>query len=61
LTVSCDEEEILGIADSLKITFYDASYVYHAKKNKIPLVTEDLELMNKVKPQIITLKLNNLI
>ena len=61
LTISCNEEEILSIADGLKITFYDASYVYHAKKNKIPLVTEDLELMNKAKPQIKTLELNNLI
>lgn len=60
LTVTCHEEETLSIAESLKITFYDASYVYYAKNKKIPLVTEDTELMNKAKPQIKTLKLNNL-
>jgi predicted nucleic acid-binding protein len=61
LTINCHEEEILSIAESLKITFYDASYIYHAKNKKIPLATEDTELANKAKSQINTLKLNNLI
>lgn len=61
LTINCHEEEILSIADNLKVTFYDASYLYHAKNKKIPLITEDRELMDKAKPHIKTLKLDNLI
>jgi predicted nucleic acid-binding protein len=42
------EEEILGIATKLKMTFYDASYVYVAKAKELRLVTEDLRLIKKV-------------
>lgn len=61
LTISCHEEEILTIAERLKITFYDASYIYHAKNKKTSLATEDTQLMDKAKTQIKTIKLNNLI
>jgi len=60
LTINCHEQETLNIADDLKITFYDASYIYHAKNNKTPLITEDNELTEKAKPHIKTLKLHNL-
>jgi predicted nucleic acid-binding protein len=59
LTVNGHEEETLSIADNLKITFYDASYVYHAKNKKTPLITEDNELAEKAKPHIRTLKLHS--
>lgn len=61
LTVSCHEEEILSLAESLKITFYDASYVYQAKNREISLVTEDTELADKTKTQVKTLKLENIV
>jgi len=60
LTINGHEQETLDIADKLKITFYDASYVYHAENNKTALITEDNELTEKAKPHIKTLKLNSL-
>jgi len=60
LTINCHEEETLRLADNLKITFYDASYIYHAKNKKTPLITEDNELAEKTKPHIKTLKLHSL-
>jgi predicted nucleic acid-binding protein len=42
------EEEILELAGKLKITFYDASYVYFAKAKGLQLVTEDLRLIKKI-------------
>jgi predicted nucleic acid-binding protein len=60
LTINCHEQETLNIADNLKITFYDASYIYHAKNKKTPLITEDNELTEKAKPHIKTLKLHSL-
>ena len=60
LTINCHEEETLSIANNLKITFYDASYVYHAKNKKTPLITEDNELTEKTKLHIKTLKLHSL-
>lgn len=60
LTINGYEEETLSIADNLKITFYDASYIYHAKNKRTPLITEDNELTEKAKPQVKTLKLHSL-
>ena len=42
------EEQILETATELKITFYDASYVYLAKEKDLQLITEDLRLKKKV-------------
>lgn len=42
------EEEILETATTLRITFYDASYVYFAKLKELTLVTEDNRLTKKV-------------
>lgn len=61
LTINCHEEEILRIAEDLEITFYDASYIYHAKNKKLPLATEDTELSSKAKLQIKTLGFDDLI
>ena len=44
------EEEILDTAIKLKITFYDASYVYFAKTKDLKLITEDLRLIKKITP-----------
>ncbi|MBS7651486.1 MAG: type II toxin-antitoxin system VapC family toxin [Candidatus Bathyarchaeia archaeon] len=58
--LSCCEEKILNVAETLKITFYDASYVFFAKEKGIPLITEDEDLVSKVGPYIETLKLESL-
>jgi predicted nucleic acid-binding protein len=42
------EEEILETAIQLKITFYDASYVYLAKIKQLKLITEDSRLIKKI-------------
>ncbi len=50
LEVAGDEEEILETAVALRITFYDASYVYSAKVKGLELVTEDSRLIKKILP-----------
>ena len=60
-TISCREEEVLHIAEKLKLTFYDASYVCYAKDKKLPLATEDADIIDKAKPYIKVLKLDELI
>jgi len=42
-----DFAETMKIASKLKLTFYDAAYLYVARKNKLKLVTEDKELKEK--------------
>ncbi|MEM3692597.1 MAG: type II toxin-antitoxin system VapC family toxin [Candidatus Bathyarchaeia archaeon] len=61
LTIDCHEEGILDMAGDLRITFYDASYVYYAKKNGMSLVTEDQDLIEKAKPYIKALKLKDIL
>jgi len=39
--------EVMQLSTELKITFYDASYLHIAKKNKFTLITEDAELKEK--------------
>jgi predicted nucleic acid-binding protein len=46
--INCTEEEILETATKLKITFYDASYTYHANAKELELITEDLQLLKKI-------------
>lgn len=58
--VNCSEEEILDIATKMKITFYDASYVYYAKTKELTLITEDGELLKRITPHIKALKLNEI-
>ncbi|MGQ9781897.1 MAG: type II toxin-antitoxin system VapC family toxin [Nitrososphaeria archaeon] len=57
--INCSEEEILETATKLNITFYDATYVYHAKAKNLPLITEDLQLQRKIPLHLNTLKLND--
>ncbi len=52
LGIGDDEEEILETAIQLKITFYDASYVYFARKKQLSLVTEDSRLIKKITPTV---------
>ena len=48
IQIECTEEEILETAKKLEITFYDASYVSHAKTEQLALITEDQQLTKKV-------------
>jgi predicted nucleic acid-binding protein len=52
LGIASNEEEILGAAIQLKITFYDASYVYFARAKELRLVTEDSRLIKKITPTV---------
>ena len=58
--INCTEEEILETATKLKITFYDASYTYHAKAKELALITEDLQLLKKITPYTKASKLNGI-
>lgn len=58
--INCTEEEILETATKLKITFYDASYTYHAKAKELALITEDLQLLKKITPYTKASKLNDI-
>ncbi|WP_062111153.1 hypothetical protein [Sulfolobus acidocaldarius] len=40
-------DEVIGIAISKGITYYDASYVYVSAKEKLILVSNDKELISK--------------
>jgi predicted nucleic acid-binding protein len=42
-----DFQKILEIAQTEKLSYYDSSYVYLAKKAALPLVSEDKELRTK--------------
>jgi predicted nucleic acid-binding protein len=58
--ITCTEEEILETATKLKITFYDASYVHHAKSTELSLITEDKQLRKKITPYIKTSNLSGI-
>lgn len=44
--------DVLAVAIERKLTFYDASYVYVAEKEKLKLVTQDTELLKNCKSAI---------
>jgi predicted nucleic acid-binding protein len=48
LGIEGNEEEILETSIELKTTFYDASYAYFAKTEKLRLITEDSRLIKKI-------------
>ncbi len=56
--LECREEKILGVAERLKVTFYDASYIFCAQERGIPLITEDENLIKKVRNYIKTSRLD---
>ena len=58
--INCTEEEILETATKLKITFYDASYTYHANAKELELITEDLQLLKKITSYTKASKLNDI-
>ena len=50
-------KEVLKIAISKDLTFYDSSYIYVAERSNLTLVTEDKELLSKYTRAINTEKL----
>jgi len=56
--LECREEKILDVAERLKVTFYDASYIFCAQEKGIPLITEDENLMKKARNYIKTSRLD---
>lgn len=47
-----DEEQILEVAMRYNMTFYDASYVYAARKASATLVTEDGKISKKIEDYV---------
>jgi len=60
LDAACHEQEILNTAGKLGLTFYDSSYVFYAQEKKIPLITEDENLINRVKSHVKTSRIDKL-
>ena len=60
LEVGCREEEIMDVAEKLKLTFYDASFIFYAKEKELLLITEDESLASKAKNYVKALKLSNI-
>ncbi|MEM2896816.1 MAG: type II toxin-antitoxin system VapC family toxin [Candidatus Bathyarchaeia archaeon] len=48
--------EIENLAIRIELTFYDAAYVYYAKKEGIKLLTNDEKILTKVKDAAIPVK-----
>ncbi len=46
-TIEGYEKNVLDVATKFNLSFYDASYVYFAKKMNVPLVTADGKLKRK--------------
>lgn len=55
-----NEEEILKLASKYKLSFYDASYLYLAIRNKEPLATEDRVLYEIAKKFVKTYTVSQL-
>ncbi|MCL1971014.1 MAG: type II toxin-antitoxin system VapC family toxin [Candidatus Bathyarchaeota archaeon] len=47
-------QQIMKIAKTENLSFYDSSYIYFAKQNNIHLVTEDTAFRNKAKKYVQT-------
>jgi predicted nucleic acid-binding protein len=60
MPIEGNEDEILELAIQLKITFYDASYVYLARLKELHLITEDVRLIKKAVPTVIVSSLNDI-
>ncbi|MEM2882817.1 MAG: type II toxin-antitoxin system VapC family toxin [Candidatus Bathyarchaeia archaeon] len=61
INIGCCEVEILKIAEELKMTFYDSSYVFIARERGIPLITEDEQLRRKAEGYIKVMNVEELV
>lgn len=48
------EDKILELAEETDATFYDASYLYHARELGLPLISEDRSIIEKARRMGIT-------
>jgi predicted nucleic acid-binding protein len=60
MPVAGNEDKVLELAIQLKITFYDASYVYLARLKESQLITEDVRLIKKAVPTVRASTLNDI-
>lgn len=60
ITIKGYEQEVIDLSIKHNITFYDAAYVYLAKKTNAALVTEDHKLSNRIKGYVKTIRAKNL-
>ena len=61
LSVHGEAEALLGLASELGLTFYDAAYLYMARKLERALVTEDERLRNVASRHVKMLSVSELI
>ncbi|MDR2707697.1 MAG: type II toxin-antitoxin system VapC family toxin [Nitrososphaerota archaeon] len=47
-------QQIIKIAKTENLSFYDSSYIYYAKQNNIQLITEDQTFRNKARKYVQT-------
>ncbi|MEM2868409.1 MAG: type II toxin-antitoxin system VapC family toxin [Candidatus Bathyarchaeia archaeon] len=59
LDIECHEAEVAELAESLNLTFYDASYIFLAKSKGMSLVTEDKDIKNRVRDYIKVLSIGD--
>jgi predicted nucleic acid-binding protein len=60
LKINGRERNVLALASSLKLSFYDAAYVYCAKAMNLRFVTEDKRLEGKIKGYVDVIKLDRI-
>jgi predicted nucleic acid-binding protein len=53
--------QVLTIAGAERITFYDSSYIYVAKRDKMTLVTEDQSLSKAARKHVRTMAIREII
>jgi len=61
LSTGCHEEEVIKLSSQLKLTFYDASYVFHAINTGASLVTEDEQLIDRVRSRVRAIRLREVL
>lgn len=52
--------KVLETARELKLSFYDAYYLYYSKAMKLPLITEDLKLARKTENVVKSYRTNEM-
>lgn len=61
LNTGCHEEEVVKLSSELKLTFYDASYVFHAMNVGASLVTKDERLIDSARTRVRALRLREIL
>jgi len=61
LRTDCHEEEVIKLSSELRLTFYDASYVFHALNLGASLVTEDEQLIDNAGTRVRALRIREIL